>query len=1293
MNGRKRKTTYFFEKGDRSPDKENNGPKFPLLEKPAVDPLPLPLAVDESKSEDDLDIGIRWKTSPKNHFMTNKITAFSSSPLRDITHEELPPPINEQAELMLEKYGGGFYNILTSKLSRTTSDMSYMKLNLELIRDEKLPSHNSDRLKKWISKLELDRFGEPQVMVQFQKAPIELELHPQSQPNTIKSQQSCIPSQQGIKSPTKVIQKREKSQTQSQTKLIEKEKSQKPGTSNKVKKERLDIWSDFSDDPPCKSTQPPQFYSDYTNDIDIISNINSKPESTTLSFTRPDLKRFEIVNIFKTWYTFDNKRRQQWIITVNNNSKLVVRGEYTTLNLQVGDIIHVIITDPQAPHLIDDTKNLLIWNPDILVSATTVAEQILCSRKSVLKDRFSMPGETSVPLLTGTILHEIFQSCFSTDWSIERMEKLANELVDTYRLQIYSLGEHADDQILDIIKEALPYLHQWFTDYYTPSGSSIPVVASTENVMFSLSKALDIEESIWSPMFGIKGKVDVSVQTQINHKQVVMPLELKTGKEYISHHAQTSLYALLFKDRYNIEVASFLLVYTKEQITKLGNIRNSDLRALVNLRNRISEFLVEGVRTLPQPINSSICDHCEVKLTCLTLHVLVEDGSGDVCGANTEILQNYTLLLQNHVYKDFYTYWDLLITKEEQLVKTLKRDLWTITAKDRELKHGKALANLVIADCKVSNDDPIYKYIYTFKRSNTSPITSSFQHSQLVTHDRVMLSDENGHFALTSGFIIRIRSDELKIEADRKINGDNLTFRIDKDEMFHGMGLARYNLLKLFDPYGDKKLRDLIVDGKPPKFNSVWLDFEHDTSLKFDFNLDQKAAFDKIVSANDYALVLGMPGTGKTTLIAGVINYLVAQGKTILLASYTHSAVDNILIKVKQYGISMLRVGHPSRVHKEILPFVVTRDNIHNYTEFQLMIMDPKVVGVTCLGINDAIFNTRTHFDYCIIDEASQVSLPVSLGPLRFADKYVLVGDHHQLPPLVQHPHPKIKEGLLVSLFQYLNDRFSESVVELTYQYRMCSDIMKLSNVLVYDNRLKCNNQEIANRKLTCPNPFGYKTLIAGERDTWMQWVVNENNRVVFLDHDLVPGYEISRGDKFENPTELVLISQIVEALILNGIDQSEIGIMSVYRAQLTLLNRQFITKPDLECMTADQFQGKDKDCVIISMVRSNKEGNVGTILQEWRRINVAVTRSRCKLIIVGSKLTLSKAPIMKEFIDLVMKEKWMYKLPPNALGYYNKPSKHSQTKPSISTHRISQNSPIIKKSAVINDVINESHH
>ena len=214
--------------------------------------------------------------------------------------------------------------------------------------------------------------------------------------------------------------------------------------------------------------------------------------------------------------------------------------------------------------------------------------------------------------------------------------------------------------------------------------------------------------------------------------------------------------------------------------------------------------------------------------------------------------------------------------------------------------------------------------------------------------------------------------------------------------MFYGLGLARYNVLNLFLPKGAAKTRRMVVDYEKPTYKDKP---EFKIPDKQKFNSDQIAAMEKVFSTNDYALILGMPGTGKTTVIAELIRIMVSEGMSVLLTSYTNSAVDNILLKLKDLGVDFLRVGYPLRVHKDIHPYIPDNKHIKTYNQYFDTYNSPKVVATTCLGITDPCFNLRGSFDICIVDEASQIALPINLGPLSFSK------DLLWLVIIINYPH------------------------------------------------------------------------------------------------------------------------------------------------------------------------------------------------------------------------------------------------------------------------------------------------
>lgn len=1297
--------------------------------------------MDQQSSDDSFD-GIRWRstTSPNKKVDTKTMM---SSPLRREMGNRSPSAtatvMNELTDSVISKYGLGIQNVLSqtpgnprsqSELASLTIDASPALLRSKsfdprnskaVIVEKEVSSSLSSRLNTWIDKFDT---GSERSSLSHERVDIDRKEENEKAKHEI-STTATTKGPNGEAAVEPVVKPED-----------EDDQEDDPFSDDDTFLANLKVESFLQIAPtalPNLLEPSPDDSDPFSDDLDVLAieknatqkfttsflkearqlehlRINSPFEEDNigakLSYSRPDFTRYQIKSILKTTFPHQNMKKKQLILTVvdakDKQTKLMVRGDSAELDFKANDIIHVILTSPATPKLIDNTNNLLIWNPDILVTSTTVADQLFCPRKTVLTKRLSFPGETTIPVIVGIIVHEIFQACFITEKSTpEYLEELLEVELGRRLLEIFTIGDVVDE-LRTKIRKHFPFIMRWFKTFFKKPPSYIPTNKRHQKIKFSVSEALDIEESVWSPMFGIKGIADVTLRATLEGDssagQFLLPMEIKTSQQYLSHQAQAALYSLLFKDRYNVDISSFMLVYTLDEgSTTKHDISIPDLKSLVNLRNRISNYLQPGRQELPDLMRQQKCDKCFIQQACMTTNYMKEGGTADGSGLNEGTYEDLTSHLEGkQSYVDFLQHWDGLLSMEESFVARFNRDLWVMTSKEREVEQGKALSRLVIVKSDDNNESGEYTYTFTRgDKASHAPMDST----QISKYDKVMVSDEAGRFALAQGYVRYVNSESITVATRRRlisselktdkfhratvlrttqthlqVTNDAVVFRIDKDEMFYGMGVARFNVLNLFLASGDALRRRLIVDLEPPRYLRASLiqcevDEDH-------FNQDQVQAFEKVFSAEDYCLILGMPGTGKTTVIAELIKMLVKSRKSVLLTSYTNSAVDNILLKVKEYDIDFLRIGNPSRIHQDIKGYVPGTDakKVRNYEEFHQVYGSPYVVAATCLGIRDLAFNVRDHFDYCIVDEASQVSMPLSLGPIAHATKFILVGDHYQLPPLVTHPSPEVKHGLSKSLFQTLADAHPQSVVELTHQYRMCEDIMLISNVLVYNNRLKCGSARVANQVLDIPNKDLIETRVNPDHKAsslWMNDIFKEENKVLFLNHDRLLGYEKTVGENISNVTEVELVRQTVEALCLSGVDETKIGVMTLYRSQLKLLLHALLHRPSVEVLTADRFQGRDKECIIISLVRSNTENRTGELLKDWRRINVAVTRARSKLIILGSESTLSRADTMRDFIELCKKKKWIYHLPSDASDVYNFPkiassSQHSQKKASI---------------------------
>lgn len=316
----------------------------------------------------------------------------------------------------------------------------------------------------------------------------------------------------------------------------------------------------------------------------------------------------------------------------------------------------------------------------------------------------------------------------------------------------------------------------------------------------------------------------------------------------------------------------------------------------------------------------------------------------------------------------FFKDWERLISIEEHDMVRFRKELWTMGALEREQK-GRCFANMALQPMLSAPTNPfllptaevektrrargIHQFTYRFCRSQTTASTGvsdiaeeSLLSGHLGIGDAIAISIEPDLISLSRGFILDLSPDEVIVGVDHEIEPSaiqdrlrtrrsvrearkkgersaELVFRIDKDELSGGMGRVRENLAQLFYAGGDAERLRLVVDLEAPRFDNPSISaplLEQARanplcrSLLHALNKCQVKAIEKALCAHDYALILGMPGTGKTTVVAALIRALAEMGKTVLLTSYTHSAVDTILRKLKGVDFGVLRVGNPDKV-------------------------------------------------------------------------------------------------------------------------------------------------------------------------------------------------------------------------------------------------------------------------------------------------------------------------------------------------------------------------------------------
>ncbi|BFZ18502.1 hypothetical protein BsWGS_21541 [Bradybaena similaris] len=935
-------------------------------------------------------------------------------------------------------------------------------------------------------------------------------------------------------------------------------------------------------------------------------------------------------------------------------SHCVLRGFWTDTVVCKEDTVNIVGSFSSNVCIIDDKNGLIIVNPDLLLSGTLVVSSTFCARKSVLNEKFKGVDSGNVQMLYGSVIHSLFQSVLKDGVRDEKtILKMASALLRSNKFlhEMYSHGVQGGS-VMEEIGQYIPALISWLKQHTPTPGRAGTAKLQESDVM--IQEIHDIEENIWSPRFGLKGKIDVTVKARLKkpnqlEEVKVLPLELKTGKASFSHEhkGQVTLYSMMSSDRRE-DPEEGILLYLKQGQMETVPVKPQNKAGLIQLRNNLALYLKQGVRLeasetgqlahqlgqLPPPINNQrACSSCAHLLNCSIYQRAVDHAVHPEKHAMSTLVPDALQHLTD-VDLGYFTHWMLCVDIEEQ--ESRKKQLsqiWRASSLERE-RNGECLRNLVIAGSEL--DIPETQCFtegrgcsLTFTRDPSQPGTP-LNAVGLVINDIVVISSEDGHYiALATGFVRRLSHHMVEVIVDRDYLHDtsafvDLRFRLDKNESFSTSGYLCTNLSRLMESSPRATyLRDVIIKLRPPEFelqiSKSYL--QKVAGVLKPLNKQQRRAILKVLMSKDYVLIKGFPGTGKTATIVALVKIMHLIGQSVLLTSYTHSAVDNILLKLKESDIPFLRLGRRGRIHPLILPhsaeILTSSMTVNSVLDLKKFYDSYNVVATSALGMNHPMFKHR-QFDLCIVDEASQVLQPACLGPLFHCRKFVLVGDPKQLPPVVQSREAR-NLGMDESLFARLDS--TGATYDLCLQYRMNRVIMELSNSLVYEGKLQCGSSSVAEQ---C---YQLNGSVLQNCPSWMVDALSCSleGSVVFVDTGKISCAEVTDGKGVTNQTEAELVASLVRTLVKANVPEDEIGVISPYRSQVRLIKEKILGCGDVmnvEVNTVDQYQGRDKSIIAVSFVRSQGEG-AGELLKDLRRLNVALTRARHKLILVGNAAAL----------------------------------------------------------------------
>lgn len=439
-------------------------------------------------------------------------------------------------------------------------------------------------------------------------------------------------------------------------------------------------------------------------------------------------------------------------------------------------------------------------------------------------------------------------------------------------------------------------------------------------------------------------------------------------------------------------------------------------------------------------------------------------------------------------------------------------------------------------------------------------------------------------------------------------------------------------------------------------------------------NRTQEEAVNKVLRAKDVAIVHGPPGTGKTTTLVEAIYETLRRENQVLVCAQSNMAVDWISEKLVDRGINVLRIGNPTRVNDKMLSFTYERrfeahpdyellwairkairelrahrkrgdEKYHQKlerlkeraTEIEVRINaqlfgEARVIACTLVGSANRLLEGQK-FGTLFIDEAAQALEAACWIPIRRVSRVILAGDHCQLPPTVKS-FAALKAGLGKTLMERIVENKPEVVTLLKMQYRMNEEIMRFSSDWFYGNQVESAPEVKFRSILDLDIPM-----------TWVdtsQFQLPENEESLFKEQFV--GESFGRINKAEAELTLMALetyfNKIGKQRILD--ERIDVGVISPYRAQVQYL-RRLLKKKDffkpyrhlISVNTVDGFQGQERDVILISLVRANDEGQIG-FLRDLRRMNVAITRARMKLIILGDASTMTRHPFYKKLYEYI---------------------------------------------------------
>jgi DNA replication ATP-dependent helicase Dna2 len=843
--------------------------------------------------------------------------------------------------------------------------------------------------------------------------------------------------------------------------------------------------------------------------------------------------------------------------------------------------MELLVTDAEEDEFGGETgyattgDSWVVLEPDFLVDVTGIRSWVQCPRMYYLNKLSGIP--LNYPVVKGTVVHEVFGDLLR---GMDLEDSVADR-VEEAGLELGLLG-YEPEEVADEVRRNAAAIEGWLAQ-----GT-----LSDEDTWRS-------EFTLISPTFGLKGRADALRRGT--------PVELKTGKNTkreprFHDKIQAACYALMLDER-GVDPDIGTLLYTKNTAldrneesgdlapAKEFSVGRGLLEFVVRERNALAATEWRALNdpgerpTVPTGYEADAkCQYCFEQDTCMVVSGRLDQES-KAGSVGTPVPEEE---------RDYFDRFYVALEEERRETHAEYRKLWEQTPEERAAD-DRALIDL----------EPVSRTEIDDARWRLRARKPDDAVSKLREGDVALASDGDpigGHAEL--GRIVEL-GDEVVVETDEPVELRRLDVYPSEISVDRSLTALHDAILK-----GSDRRKDVLFGRREPAFRDAserpagvpGSDDPDAPDAYINNNAAQNEAVELAVDAEDCALIHGPPGTGKTYTIARTIRALVAEGNRVLLSAFTNRAVDNALEALRDQGFGdVLRVGSETGVRGDMQDVRLVQRGDPNEKAAELR--DAPVVAATTAACGSRVMR-ECDFDVALVDEASQLTEPGTHAAINLADRFVLVGDHEQLPPVV-----RAENDLRTSLFQRLIETYPDASVMLDRQYRMSQRIQAFASAEFYDGALRPATPEVAGQTLRDlgVDPADLPDGLAGG--------------VNFVDPD-------GSRDGNRNVREAERVAEVVDAYLAAGVDPDDIGVIAPFRAQVAEIGRRTPVTVD----TVDRFQGSSKAVIVVSLVATGDLD--GPIFDDHRRMNVALTRAKKQVTLVGDPDALAAEPFYERMLN-----------------------------------------------------------